>query len=82
MIAWPTEPRAEATIVARAVAMKRALPSPQTARKPTIPPMLSIEPARPAPMMMMARPRINVRLAPRRLLTQPVTSMVNPMTAM
>ena len=81
-IAWPTDPFAALTMVARAVAMNRALPSPQTARNPMMPPTVSEVPARPAPMMMMVRPMSSVRLAPRRLDTAPVTSIASPITTM
>jgi hypothetical protein len=82
MIAWPTEPLAARTIVASAVAMKRAFPRPHTARNPTIPPMLSMLPARADPAMMRTRPERRVRLAPILLDTHPVTSMATPMTSM
>jgi hypothetical protein len=82
MIAWATEPRAELTIVASAVAMNRALPSPQSARQPTMPITESDMPARPAPAMMITRPISRVRLGPMRLDTTPVTSIATPMTAM
>jgi hypothetical protein len=36
MIAWATDPRAELTMVANAVAMNSALPRPHSARQPTI----------------------------------------------
>ena len=81
MIACFTEPDAALTIVARAVAMKSALPRPHRARKATMPPMVSWLPANAAPMMMKARPTRRVRLAPMRLLTQPVPSMATPVTA-
>ena len=69
------------TIVARAVAMKSALPRPHRARKATMPPTVSWLPARPAPTMMSASPSSRVRFAPTRLLTQPVPSIAMPMTA-
>ena len=82
MIAWPTDPLAALTMVASAVAMNRALPRPHTARNATIPPTVSWAPARPAPTMMMSRPRSRVRLAPVRLETHPVMSIARPITAM
>ena len=82
MIACATEPRAEETIVARAVATKSALPRPHRARQPTISMTLLDEPARNAPRMMTKRPMSKVRLAPIRLATAPVMSMATPMTAM
>ena len=75
MIAPAKPPLAELTITARDVAMNSALPRPQPARKPTIPPMLSADPASAAKTTMSTRPVISVRLAPIRLDTQPVTSM-------
>jgi hypothetical protein len=42
MIAWATDPRAEFTMVASAVAMNKALPRPHSARQPT---MLGADPA-------------------------------------
>jgi hypothetical protein len=82
MTAWATEPRADETMVARAVAMKRALPRPQRARHPTMPMTVSDDPASAAPAMMTTRPISSVRLAPMRLATAPVTSMATPITAM
>ena len=82
MIAWATEPRAEDTIAASAVAMNSALPSPHTARKPTMPATLSCIPASADPITMITRPSSRVRLAPIRLDTQPVISMATPITAM
>ncbi len=82
MIACATEPRAEETMAASAVAMNSALPSPHSARNPTMPATLSCMPASPAPTTMITRPSSSVRLAPIRLDTQPVISMATPMTAM
>ena len=81
MMAWATDPRAELTMVASAVAMNNALPRPQSARQPTIPSTLSDMPARPAPAMMISRPSNSVRLGPIRLATTPVMSMATPITA-
>ena len=64
MTAWAVEPRAEMTIVARAVAMKRALPKPQPARKPTMAPIESDAPASAEKTMIRASPTSRVRLAP------------------
>ena len=77
-----TEPRAEATIVASAVAMNSALPRPQPARKPTMAPMVSEEPASAENTTIIARPTTSVRLAPMRLDTTPVMSIATPITAM
>ena len=81
MIAWAVEPRADSTMVARAVAMKSALPRPQPARKPTMAPMVSEEPASAEKTTIRARPRSRVRLAPIRDDTTPVSSIVTPITA-
>ncbi|MGX1122705.1 hypothetical protein RKD37_008068 [Streptomyces ambofaciens] len=80
MIAPLKPPLAEATITAREVAMNRALPSPQPARKPTMPLMESVAPARAAKTTMTARPVTRVRLAPMRLETQPTKSMATAVT--
>ena len=82
MIACATEPRAELTMVARAVAMNSALPRPHSARQPTMPITVSDIPASPAPAMMMRSPSSRVRLGPMRLDTTPVISMATPITAM
>ena len=55
--------------------MNRALPIPQPARNPTMPPMPSDMPARKANTTMIARPATRVFFAPSRLDTQPVISM-------
>jgi len=60
MIACDTDPRAELTIVARAVATKSALPRPQRARRPTMPVTVLDDPARAAPTMMKPRPMSRV----------------------
>jgi hypothetical protein len=82
MIAWATEPRAELTIVANAVAMNSALPRPQSARQPTISITESDIPANPAPAMITTRPTSRVFLGPIRLATTPVISIATPITAM
>ena len=82
MIDCATDPRADDTMVASAVATKRALPRPQRARQPTISMTELDDPASPAPTMMMTRPISRVRLAPMRLAIAPVRSMARPMTAM
>jgi hypothetical protein len=82
MIACATEPRAEFTIVASAVAMNSAFPGPHNARQPTMPITVAEHPARPAPAMITSRPRSRVRLGPIRLDTTPVISMDTPITAM
>jgi len=66
MIAPAKPPDAEATMTARLVAMNRALPSPQPARKPTIPAMLSDIPAAAAKTTMSTSPATRVRLGPMR----------------
>ena len=71
MIAPAKPPDAEATIVARLVAMNSALPRPQPARKPTMPPMEPDRPASAAKTTMMISPAMSVFFAPRRLETQP-----------
>ena len=82
MMACATEPDDALTIVARAVATKSALPSPQPARKPMTAPTLSDARASPAKTMISARPASSVRLGPIRLDTTPVTSIETPITAM
>ncbi len=67
-------------MTASEVAMNRALPSPQPARKPTMPSMESVAPARAAKTTMTARPVTRVRLAPMRLETQPTKSMATAVT--
>ncbi len=69
-------------MVASAVAMNSALPSPQPARKPTMAPTVSEDPASAEKTMISASPDSRVRLAPMRLETTPVTSIATPMTAM
>ncbi len=64
MIAWAVEPRADITIVDRAVAMNSALPSPHPARNPTIWPIVSENPASALNTMISTRPSISVCLAP------------------
>ncbi len=80
MIAPVKPPEAELTITASEVAMNSALPSPQPARKPTMPSMPPDEPASAAKITISASPTMSVRLAPRRLDTQPVTSMATAVT--
>ena len=82
MIASAVVPRADITMVASAVAMNRALPSPHPARNPTIWPIVSDVPARAEKTMIRPRPSSSVRLAPIRLETTPVISMATPITAM
>src|SRR4051812_38221404 len=81
MIAPDTPPDAAPTMTDSAVAMNSALPSPQPARKPTMPPIELDSPARAENVTTMARPASSVRLGPMRLDTQPVTSMHRPVTA-
>jgi hypothetical protein len=79
-IAPANPPLADATITASDVAIKSALPSPQPARKPTIPPIVSDDPAAAANATINTRPAISVRFAPIRLDTQPVTSIATAVT--
>ena len=81
MIAPARPPLAAPTIAASAVAMKRALPSPQTPRKDTI---SAIDPDAPAAALkatIRSRPAISVRFAPILLDTQPVMSIETPVIA-
>lgn len=71
---------ADETITARDVAMNRALPRPQPARKPTMPSTPEDEPASAAKTTMIARPAIMVFLAPRREETAPTKSMATAVT--
>ncbi len=80
MIAPAKPPLAEATMTARLVAMNSALPRPQPARKPTIPPIESEAPASAANTTMITRPTTSVRLAPIRLETAPTTSIATAVT--
>ena len=67
-------------MTASEVAMNSALPSPQPARKPTIPAIECDEPASAEKTTMTARPLISVRLAPSRLDTQFVPSIATAVT--
>ena len=67
-------------MTASEVAMNSALPRPQPARKPTMPPIEPDSPASAEKTTMMARPVISVRLAPIRLETQPVKSIATAVT--
>ncbi len=80
MIAPAKPPLAEATMTARLVAMNRALPRPQPARKPTMPPIEFDVPASAANTTMRTSPTSKVRLAPMRLDTQPTTSIATAVT--
>jgi hypothetical protein len=75
MMAPAKPPDADETITASDVAMKSALPSPQPARKPTIPEIPPDAPASALKTTIRTRPAISVRFAPIRLDTQPVTSI-------
>ncbi len=76
MIAPTNPPVADATMTASEVAMNRALPTPQPARKPTMPPIdVGLAPASALNTTISASPASSVRLAPMRLDTQPVISM-------
>ena len=80
MIAPAKPPRALETIAASEVAMNRALPSPHPARKATIPPIVSLVPASAAKITISTSPMIRVCLAPSRLETQLVTSIITAVT--
>ncbi len=67
-------------MTASEVAMNRALPTPQPARKPMIVPIELDDPASPANTTISTRPAISVRLAPIRLDTQLVISMATAVT--
>ena len=80
IVASATDPEAEFTIVASAVAMNSALPRPQPARKPTIPLIEPDSPASAENTTMIARPVISVFFAPIRLETQLVPSIATAVT--
>lgn len=80
MMAPLNPPLAEATMTASDVAMNIALPRPQPARKPTMPLMDPVAPARAAKTTMTASPVTMVRLAPIRLEIQPTKSMATAVT--
>src|SRR5919206_4989988 len=81
MIAPETPPDAEPTMTDSAVAMNSALPSPQPARKPTMPAIELEDPASAENATTSPRPSSSVRRGPIRLETQPVISMQTPVTA-
>ncbi len=70
MIAPLKPPLAAATMTARDVATNRALPSPQPARKPMMPPTLPEVPASALNTTISTSPAISVHLAPMRLDTR------------
>ncbi|MDF2491883.1 MAG: hypothetical protein K0Q58_461 [Microbacterium sp.] len=74
-------PLAAPTIVARAVEMKRALPSPQPARNPMMRSTLPLSAHSRANTTISARPMSSVAFAPIRLEIQLVTSMARPVTS-
>ncbi len=74
-------PVADATMTARLVAMNIALPSPQPARKPTMPLIEPERPARAEKTTIRERPAMRVGLAPIRLATQPVKSIATAVTS-
>ena len=78
MIASFTPPAAAPTMVARAVEMNSALPSPQPARNPMTASTLPAAPARPANTTTSTSPPSSVRLAPSLLETKLVTNMASP----
>jgi len=80
MMARAAPPDATLTMTASAVAMKRALPSPQPARNPMISLMLPDDPAAALKSTIRARPQSSVHFEPSRLETAPVTSMAAPVT--
>lgn len=67
-------------MTARLVAMNRALPRPQPARKPTMPPIEPEAPASAENTTISTRPMTSVRLAPIRLETHPTTSIATAVT--
>ncbi len=79
-IAPAKPPLAEPTMTASEVAMNSALPRPQPARKPTMPSMLPDVPASAENTTIRISPLISVHLAPIRLDTQPVTSIITAVT--
>ena len=80
MIAPLNPPDAEPTITASEVAMNKALPSPQPARKPMIWLIVCDDPASALKTTIRVSPVINVRRVPIRLETQPVISMATAVT--
>ena len=60
--------------------MNSALPSPHPARKSMMPLMLPVVPASAAKTTISTSPAMRVRLAPIRLDTQPVTSIMTAVT--
>lgn len=76
-IAAALPPAAAPTITARAVETKRALPSPQPARKPTSSATEDEVPESAAKTTTSARPASRVLRPPMRLETKPVTSIAN-----
>lgn len=81
MIAAPLPPDAAPTMVASAVEMKRALPSPHPARNPMMASTLPLRPASVANTTMRARPISRVERAPMRLETQLVKNIIAPVTS-
>src|SRR5258705_7745849 len=79
-IAPANPPLAEATMTARLVATNNALPSPQPARNPTIPPIEFDVPTRAGNTTITKSPTTKVRFAPIRLETQPTTSIATAVT--
>ena len=79
-IAPANPPVADATMTASEVAMNSALPTPQPARKPMMPPIEGDAPAAALKMTMRVSPAIRVFLAPRRLDTQLVISIATAVT--
>jgi hypothetical protein len=73
-------PLADATMTASEVAMNSALPMPQPARKPMIPPIDGDAPAAALNATIRTRPAISVRLAPIRLDTKFVMSIATAVT--
>ena len=81
MIADEVPPDAAPTIVASAVEMKSALPSPQPARNPMIDSTFCERPAASAKTTIRASPIRRVRLAPMRLEIQLVKNIATPVTS-
>ena len=80
MMAPRRPPVAAATMAVSAVAIKSALPRPQTPRNATISPIEPDSPASVEKATMIARPARIVRLTPIRDETYPVISMATPVT--
>jgi hypothetical protein len=81
MIALEVPPDAAPTIVASAVEMKSAFPSPHPPRKPMMDSTFWLSPAAAAKITMSASPISSVFFAPMRLETQLVKNIATPVTS-